>query len=421
MSGRPGGKPPHRQVDGNYLAKPFEVLDHPAYFTGSHRMKAVLEAIQREFNGFNNGRLCVSRDVIARRSGSKNHAANRKALGEAIERGLLVVEKVHPVGSRLAPEYRLTYISTGDHKSPVPATRDYLAWTEERRRRRRQPPQGNFARKDIEQGNLIRGSIIERERKLSGSIVEPQQPRNAGFRGSNIEQHIVYQGAAPDRPACIPEDRWILAARAAAANPAGPDPDELRRRVREHLDGAAPGAQSRLAREAGILKGTFSKFLSAQTPLANDARVRLACAVERVKPHEAQRKARTILEGRVPDAKPQDSLPEKEAASRAPTVVPLQAWSKEERDALRWRTVAYLRRLGRGRGAGNQLAAEAGLSSSEVSSFKLGGKGLRAPKLNSLAAALDRLEGEEGAPFGAEVTRLSPAGAPNPSRGRAAP
>ena len=109
-------KGPQSVIAGNYLAKPYALVDLPVYRTLPFRERAVLEAIQRSFNGFNNGRLCVSMDEIAERIGNANHHANKAAIGELVRRGLLAIEQVHPRGSRKSNEYRLTFAGTGDRR-----------------------------------------------------------------------------------------------------------------------------------------------------------------------------------------------------------------------------------------------------------------------------------------------------------------
>jgi hypothetical protein len=47
------------------------------------------------------------------------------ALGELINAGIITIERIHPKGSRMATEYRLTFIESGPEHHRVPASNEW--------------------------------------------------------------------------------------------------------------------------------------------------------------------------------------------------------------------------------------------------------------------------------------------------------
>lgn len=237
---------------GNYILLPHAVIDSPAFKTASFRAQALLILLHRTFNGFNNGKLCLSRNQIAEGLNCQNHAANRKALGELVARGLVVQEKSYPLGSRLANEYRLTFISTGREGDPRPATNDYLHWApgDAGTVSKRKP--GNFRRAAIAHEDPVSCAAIAHDRKLSCAAITHEDLETdanpSSFHGSScaaIAQHIGShtrgQPGAGDR---VSTDTL----------------ENLRDRVKAALANRT-ATQKSLADAAGILPGTLSKFL----------------------------------------------------------------------------------------------------------------------------------------------------------------
>lgn len=311
-------RPPQNVIAGNYLAIPYALCESDAYRTASLREKAVLAAIQRKFNGWNNGRIGVSMDEIAHFIGSANHAANKVAIGGLIERGLLAIEKIHPKGSRKSTEYRLTYASTGDHKGKVPATQEYLHWKPDAAStgQKRPQPRKSSSKSTATEG-ASRVAAVATGTKLSVVATATHLPERSLSRVANSATLIEYHRgttsrslcqrkqesggpslAEPRRPQSMTEDAWILAGRRASANPAAPDPGELRSSVLAHIERYGLGAQGRLATAAGILAGTMSKFISGDVNLTNRHRVALACAIPKVAAAEEKHKPRDAMNGR---------------------------------------------------------------------------------------------------------------------------
>jgi hypothetical protein len=279
---------PPQHVDfrgGNFLQIPHCVVKSEAYRTASLRAKAVLSAIHQCFKGWNNGRLGVTMQKIGHRVGSCNNAANRLAIGELQARGLLAIEKVYPRGARKATEYRLTFVSTGTEKRPIPATHEYLNWLVGDAGTGKKRPQPT----ELRRGR--RASTIEPEQEASGSTIErrgsKRSERRPSIRHSTVERHIGNH-SEPVKPACITDERWRAAAKRAADNPAAPSTDELRSRVGLHVDRFGRGAQRRLAAAAGIPETTFSRFFRGDAELSRAARLSLACAIPGVEASEFQ-------------------------------------------------------------------------------------------------------------------------------------
>lgn len=107
---------------------PHAVLESPAYRTASYRARAVLTAIVARFNGFNNGRICLSSKELAVELGCQNYSSNSEAIGELISRGLIALEKSWPRGVRKSHEYRLTFVSSGPEGKVRAATNEYRSW-----------------------------------------------------------------------------------------------------------------------------------------------------------------------------------------------------------------------------------------------------------------------------------------------------
>lgn len=236
---------------GGYLLLPQVVVDSPAFRTASFRAQALLILLHRTFNGFNNGKLCLSRNQIAEGLNCQNHAANRKALGELVARGLVVQEKSYPLGSRLANEYRLTFIQHGPEGRVQNATNDYLHWApgDAGTVSKRKP--GNFRRATIAHESPVSGAAIAHDRKLSGAAIAHEDLEThenpSSFHGPScaaIAQHIGYH----------PKGQM-------GGDKASPDMLEtLRDRVKVALADRT-ATQKSLAEAAGILPGTLSKFL----------------------------------------------------------------------------------------------------------------------------------------------------------------
>lgn len=294
---------------GSYARLPHCLTKHDAYRTASFRARAALDVLAQRHNGFNNGKISMSADELAYGLNCQNHRANATALGELIARGIITLEKDHPRGSRLAREYRLTYISTLRAGQIVPATNDYLQW--------RVGSAGTVTKRKIGKSrvamtateNRLSSAMTATERKISPPKIDPNFPGSERETRADLDSSVAVitthigghvspvsgsgenGGSArpdPERPACIAHDAWVAAAARAAENPAAPSADELRDRAILFLVKAPRGTQTLLARESGIPDGTLSKFINQQGPLAPRACIDLACALGRLEGRRQQ-------------------------------------------------------------------------------------------------------------------------------------
>ncbi len=91
------------------------------------RARSALYVMLERFNGFNNGRICLSIDNLGAALGNQNHAANSRALVELMDRGFLeCVAGANHIKSK-AREYRLTFIESG-HRGQEKATNEWKLW-----------------------------------------------------------------------------------------------------------------------------------------------------------------------------------------------------------------------------------------------------------------------------------------------------
>ena len=126
---------PKRKVDqravtrgGGFTGLPHVVQDSAAYLSLSLYARQVLLEVLRRFNGYNNGRIAISQRELGERLGSTNYRKIGKAVADLVDRGLIDVKTDGDWKARMAREYRLTFVSTGDQVRHVQATEDYRNW-----------------------------------------------------------------------------------------------------------------------------------------------------------------------------------------------------------------------------------------------------------------------------------------------------
>lgn len=253
---------------GAYYMIPHVVHDSAAYRSASPKAKALLGILLRRFNGFNNGKITLSVREAAEELGSQNYTAVKGAFGELIGRGLLAMEKAPPKGSRLAREWRITFITTGSRKSKIAASNEYLQWVE--------------------------GDAGARYRKKSRTEVSSTEPPVSAEETSTETQISVEETSAEVRKnGGNPSTTHSFSVEETSAHignhlplpllTAAPAPEDLRDRLRAHLrpqgKKASPGAQGRLARLAGLTDAEVSRFKHGNIDLSPAKRIRLACAL----------------------------------------------------------------------------------------------------------------------------------------------
>jgi hypothetical protein len=265
---------------GRFLLLPHCLLTSEAYRTASPRCLKALTVLCLRHTGFNNGRIGLSLRDLARGMDSQNHGANARAVGELIARGILAVERVHPRGSRLANEYRLTFIPS----RAGPATHDYLAWQSGDSGSRRKPrPPGK--KRPVKLATEGRSSVAETATVAKFRVVGltdeeaengPSLPIPTLASFAETAAHIIASGARQEK-----SDRQLRKIPGGAPS-AAPEAEELRERVQATLSELGRGWQGRLAERAAVPAGTLSRFLRGG-PMNHQARIRLSCAIPRIK------------------------------------------------------------------------------------------------------------------------------------------
>lgn len=284
---------------GKYFLLPHCLVKSEAWRTGSPRMIKAVFVLWGKHNGFNNGKIFLNLQDLAHGMDAQNHKGNSRALAEAEARGIIEETRRYGSGARLAREFRLTFMDTKN----VPATHEYLSWRPGDLGTRRKPTIGNNGKKRVAETAVETSSFIaetaeglklssaETAAETSSADAKPPKFPNRPF--AETAAHIV---SHPKGSESVPSDHEERAggllsrttASAAGVASAAPSEEELRERSLAFLQQAGRGWQGKLAEQAGIPPGTFSKFLHNRGPLSARARIRLTCAFP--KTEAAQRK-----------------------------------------------------------------------------------------------------------------------------------
>lgn len=250
-----------------YLLFATAMMRHEAVTGLSDRAFRVLLVIQSRFNGYNNGRIQVSARWIAEQIGTQNYASIADAIDELVQRGLLVITFSPKVGQRDARMYRLTYASYGQANNVLPATNEWQEW-EAGQKTRKRPKRGNRKQSGLEASSTQSVEASSTDRKHS---VEASSTQGDGNNGVSTpppveasSTNIIYHGRADKSSPCSDSQNSGNSTGGVFANLADDpymDADQLRHWVNDRIAGIA-GAQSRLAKEANVPGGTFSKFMN---------------------------------------------------------------------------------------------------------------------------------------------------------------
>jgi hypothetical protein len=271
---------------GKYLLLPHCVLKSEAYRTASPRALQALTVLCLRHSGFNNGRIAMSLADLSEGMANQNHAANSRAVGELVARGLIEVTMDRPKGCRLAREYRITFVPT----ATASATHDYLHWSPGAAGTRQRGNIGNFrpAVSANETGVSIAVSAKDVKLSLAGSADETLETHaNPPFSvepsfaetAAHIDNHLGASPAGPENDGKTAGGP--TAKKSGDVLSAAPPPAELLARCRSYLAGVA-GGQTRLADASGVSKGALSKFLNDKGSLNDRARIAVACALPRL-------------------------------------------------------------------------------------------------------------------------------------------
>ncbi|MBB4099788.1 hypothetical protein [Sphingomonas kyeonggiensis] len=92
----------------------------------------MLVEIVREFNGYNNGKIGLSQRQLAERLHTTNFGKIGNAIAELMEHGLVDVSTEGKWKQRMAREYRLTFVTSGDRNHLRAATNEYRDWVRDK-------------------------------------------------------------------------------------------------------------------------------------------------------------------------------------------------------------------------------------------------------------------------------------------------
>ncbi len=110
---------------GGFVAIPHVVVDSPAWRGLSVRARAVLIELARKHNGYNNGKIGMSYRDVGAAIGTSSFRVIANAFAELIKSGFVAVEADALVWQRMAREYRITWLPTGEPPHQKPATEEY--------------------------------------------------------------------------------------------------------------------------------------------------------------------------------------------------------------------------------------------------------------------------------------------------------
>jgi hypothetical protein len=266
---------------GGYFLLPLCLLESDAWRAASPMAIKLLLALCSRHNGHNNGKITLSQREAADAIGRRNYRAIGHGFGELHALGLAVVEADHPKLSRMAREYRLTFLPTKGGK--VAATNEYVHW------RPGDAGSRNFGVEGAATETRVSAEGVAAGRKVSAEGVAADGGEMAEFvdvSAATGSTHIInHTGQSPYPKKNGRQNASGASAIRAGAVSAAPPVEELRDRALRHLAAFGRGSQSRLAGQAAIVPGTFSRFLKGG-PLNEQARIRLACAFPRAEAGE---------------------------------------------------------------------------------------------------------------------------------------
>lgn len=175
------GKPKKLKADnradtrgGGWVGIPHVVADSLAYRHLGLWGRAVLFEIARAFNGYNNGKIGLSQRQLAERLNTTNFRAIGKAIAELMQHGLIDVTTEGQWKQRMAREYRLTFVTTGDAFHLRAATNDYRDWTPQKSSddgvsARKPVPADNVSARQLNPADNVSAKIAAHQRKTANS------------------------------------------------------------------------------------------------------------------------------------------------------------------------------------------------------------------------------------------------------------
>lgn len=101
-----------RKTNGSFMAVPHSVIRSDQYASLSHRAARLLWDVYAQFNGKNNGDLCVSVSIMSKR-GWKSHDQLQRARDELLMSGWLI--QTRQGGLRMGPNLYAVTFKPVDH------------------------------------------------------------------------------------------------------------------------------------------------------------------------------------------------------------------------------------------------------------------------------------------------------------------
>lgn len=108
-----------------FASIPTVVLDSEAWRTATVWERSVMLELVKLHNGFNNGQIGASQRVLAHRLNTTNMRQIGRAIAQLMMRGLIDVATECQRSERLAREYRITWLPTGEPPYRKPATDEW--------------------------------------------------------------------------------------------------------------------------------------------------------------------------------------------------------------------------------------------------------------------------------------------------------
>jgi hypothetical protein len=259
---------------GSFIQLPRAILDSPAWHSLSMRARCLLLALSFRFKGQNNGHIPASSRDLATAIGSSRYPANRAALGELMMAGFVVAERMHPKGSRMATEYRLTWIESGHGPGRRPASNEWRNCESGNMRKHRGAETSTRNRKHADAPSTDRKFRVDAP--LTGEVETPLLRIDAP--STPLVSHLSGAVVVP-----FPSIETFQIPAGQFPGAACMQLDELRSFTLAYLRWAGEGSQSRLAKSASVPGGSLSKFLAGRS-LAAHHRMNLQLAVGRAWP-----------------------------------------------------------------------------------------------------------------------------------------
>jgi hypothetical protein len=161
----------------------------------------VLVEIVREMNGYNNGNIVLSQRQIASRLNTSNFRKIGRGIGELMQHGLIDVAVEGQWKTRMARQYRLTFVNSGKPGHYRPATNDYVHWTAAKKSRADAP--SARAVKPAEGGATDLRNAADTPLAVADKAGEPGALDAADKGSSLISEPYLHTSADPGAPLAI--------------------------------------------------------------------------------------------------------------------------------------------------------------------------------------------------------------------------